>query len=168
MDHDEEPTTADCKLSTMEAEETLELFLPAEDRVNNLLVKAPLFVNIVRELDSSSDSLEFNLSPEEPFFRLSTRGLLGEIHVDISPNSEMIEKFNCKETTKLTYKLGHIKQLEKVMNISSRISINIGPDAGLLHLQMIIEPNSNNATHNTTLPYKMYAEFFCTALIEDE
>lgn len=52
-----------------------------EDVVCKVIIRAPDFKEVLVDLDSSSDFVEFFLSPDDPYFRITTEGLAGKFEV---------------------------------------------------------------------------------------
>lgn len=78
------------------------------------------------------------MSPRPPYFVISTQGIAGECLVEFAHNNEMVESFQCKETTKFKYLLAHIKPAVKAMVCSSKISLRTN-DSGLLCFQYMLK-----------------------------
>lgn len=68
--------------------------MATECRVNNVVVKAPLLVNIIHELDMTADHLILFLSPDPPHFRISTEGMLVSIKFDYKPLHQKTDLLN--------------------------------------------------------------------------
>lgn len=60
----------------MEADDLAELSLADECTLNNIVVNSNQFVNLLAELDSSADVFELFTSPDAPFFKICTIGIL--------------------------------------------------------------------------------------------
>ncbi len=51
------------------------------DVVCKIILRAPDFREVLADLDSTSDFVEFSLSPTSPYFRITTEGLAGKFQV---------------------------------------------------------------------------------------
>lgn len=71
----------DCSLKTMEAEDILDFDFPVSNVVNKVILQAGDFKDIFNELDSTSECVEIFLSPDAPFFQITTKGVAGECQV---------------------------------------------------------------------------------------
>lgn len=156
--HSEENITADCDIKTMEADDLAELSLADECTLNNIVVNSNQFVNLLAELDSSADVFELFTSPDAPFFKICTIGILGECHIEIPKTSDLVVIFRCTTVCTAQYIFSYIKQLIKVMGLSTKVSISTS-EQGLLGLQLII---------NTESDKQMYVEYYVTALLQND
>ena len=69
---------------------------------------------------------------------ISTKGTVGECHVELPHNTELIETFQCKKEAKSKYLLPHIKPAMKAMFCSNKVSLRTN-EAGLLCFQYMIK-----------------------------
>lgn len=53
------------------------------DAICKIILRASDFREVLADLDSSSDFVEFFLSPDTPYFRITTEGLAGKFQVCI-------------------------------------------------------------------------------------
>lgn len=65
----------------------------------------------------------------------------------------MVDLYECSKKLVSTYAFSNIKQILKVLNLASKVSITIG-ETGLLALQLVV--NSNEI--------QMFVEYYVTAL----
>uniref|UniRef100_A0A1B6D9P5 Cell cycle checkpoint protein RAD1 n=1 Tax=Clastoptera arizonana TaxID=38151 RepID=A0A1B6D9P5_9HEMI len=93
----------DCLLKTMNADDILDFHFPTNSEINKIIVLANDFKEIFNDLDTSTDYVELFLSPEPPYFVITTHGLCGECQVNIPQNCDMIELFECKLDTKSSF-----------------------------------------------------------------
>ena len=78
---EESGVVTDCSLQTQDAEETLDFDFISANVVNKVIMRAEGLREAFNELDMSSDILELMLSPDPPYFRLSTVGYAGSTQV---------------------------------------------------------------------------------------
>ncbi|EZA53970.1 Cell cycle checkpoint protein RAD1, partial [Ooceraea biroi] len=105
--------------------------------------------NVIRRYD-----IILRLSPEEPFFRISTNGLGGTCHIDLPHESSLIDTFQCTSTAISNFKLSHIKPAMKPLSCANRVSLRTN-DAGLLCFQYMIKTENG---HTCFIEY--YVRFF--------
>lgn len=153
-----------------------ELSLADECNLNKIVLNAQPLVEVLQGLDSTSDELELMLSPDPPYFKISTNGLAVSSHsffkdvyiyfgnnlqVDcvfsISKQSEMVTLFQCSKTTKSKYAFSYIKQILKAMSYANKVSISTG-ESELLGLQLFIKSDEK----------QMYIEYYVTAQFADD
>ncbi|KAF5270403.1 hypothetical protein FQR65_LT05591 [Abscondita terminalis] len=112
--HNEEDITVECQIYTMDVDESTEfLCLADECALNKVVVNASQFLDMLTDLDARSDDLELNLSPNPPYFRISTTSTMGESQTDISKHSEMVLLFQCDQIFQAKYAFNYIKQILK-------------------------------------------------------
>ncbi len=71
----------DCRLSTLEAEETLDFDFVSANVVAKLIMAAECLREAFSELDMTSEVVEVSLTPHPPHFRLTTFGYAGTTQV---------------------------------------------------------------------------------------
>lgn len=152
----DENIIVDCELSTMDADEFVDISLADECNMNNIVLAGDSFFDIISDLDMLADDIQFVISNKAPYFQITTTSVLGISHVDISKHSDMVNAFNCKSDFKEKYSFSIFKQLIKIMALASKISISTG-NSGLLGFQIII--NSDDR--------QLFVEYYVTALIND-
>ncbi|KAK9743608.1 Repair protein Rad1/Rec1/Rad17 [Popillia japonica] len=153
LKHNEENISVDCEIQTMNTDEFVELHLSDEHISNKIVLNASALSEVLNELDPTSDDFQISISPDPPYFRITTSSAMGESIIDISKNSEMVDLYECSKKLVSTYAFSNIKQILKVLNLASKVSITIG-ETGLLALQLVV--NSNEI--------QMFVEYYVTAL----
>ncbi|NXX95637.1 RAD1 protein, partial [Centropus bengalensis] len=109
-----------CKINTQEPEELLDFDFCT-----------------FAELDMTSEVLQITMSPDKPYFRLSTFGNAGSAHLDYPRDSDLMEAFHCNQTQTNRYKISLLKPSTKALALSCKVSIRT--DArGFLSLQYMI------------------------------
>lgn len=78
---EEEGIITDCFLKTMGDCEILDFEMLDSDVMCKIILKASDFREVLADLDSSSDFVEFSISQSEPFFRITTEGMAGKFQV---------------------------------------------------------------------------------------
>ncbi|KAL3252105.1 hypothetical protein MRX96_054918 [Rhipicephalus microplus] len=96
--------------------------------------------------------MEVFISPNEPYFRLSTFGAAGTVEVSYSKESDFMESFQCKTEQRNTYKINLMKQCIKALNLSSKVAIRTD-QLGLICFQFLIRTEEGTAT---------FVEYYCT------
>lgn len=127
----------DCSIQTEEPDEALDFNFTSANVVNKIIMKSECLKEAFSELDMTSEVLEILMSPDSPFFRLSTFGHAGSAHVDYPKDSDMVESFECEKTQTNRYKITLLKPSTKALNLSSKISIRMD-NRGFLSLQYMI------------------------------
>ncbi|XP_069757999.1 cell cycle checkpoint protein RAD1 isoform X1 [Narcine bancroftii] len=126
-----------CKIQTQEPEETLDFDFCSINVVNKIILQSESLREAFAELDMSSEVLQITMSPEKPYFRLSTFGDAGSTHCDYSKDSDMIEAFHCNQTHCNRYKISLLKPSTKALALSSKVSLRTD-NRGFLSLQYMI------------------------------
>ncbi|KAF5277562.1 hypothetical protein FQA39_LY18453 [Lamprigera yunnana] len=137
--HNEEDVTIDCQIQTMDVDDNMHL-LSDECTLYKVIFYANRFLDILMDLDSTSDDLELLLSPNPPYFRMSTSSTSGESVITISKDSELMIVFECENEFTSKYSFNYIKQIFKAMHFANKVSILIN-EYGLLGIQLLIDEN---------------------------
>uniref|UniRef100_A0A1E1X4X0 Putative checkpoint 9-1-1 complex rad1 component n=1 Tax=Amblyomma aureolatum TaxID=187763 RepID=A0A1E1X4X0_9ACAR len=147
----------DCKIRTLESEGVMSFDLSKDNVINVVILKSESIKEVWSELDASSEDLEVFMSPNEPYFRLSTFGPAGTVEVAYSKESDYVDSFQCKKEQKNLYRLNLMKPCIKALNLSSKVAIRTD-QLGLLCFQFLIRTDEGTAT---------FVEYYCTPNRED-
>ncbi|CAN7985896.1 unnamed protein product, partial [Ixodes hexagonus] len=143
---EEAGVVTDCEIRTLESTGVINFDLSRDNVINVVIFRTEILKEVWAELDTSSDVLEILISPDEPYFRLTTYGNAGTVQVvDYSKDSEMMESFQCKKQQKNSYKLPMIKQCGKALNLSSKVAMRTD-QLGLICLQFLVRTEDGTAT----------------------
>lgn len=156
LKHSEENSTIDCQLSTIETENIRELSLSDECNLNKVVLEADGLLDILSVLDNNADELQITINNKAPYLQFSSSGNLGNSVVDISKESEIMAIFQCTQRTEFQYAFQNIRQILKVMQYATKVSISTC-ESGLLGLQLVV--NSGDR--------KLYVEYYVTSLYDD-
>ncbi|XP_072926652.1 cell cycle checkpoint protein RAD1 [Hemitrygon akajei] len=126
-----------CKIQTQEPEETLDFDFCNTNVINKIILQSESLREAFTELDMSCEVLQITMSPEKPYFRLSTFGDAGSTHCDYPKDSDMIEAFHCNQTQCNRYKISLLKPSTKALALSSKVSLRTD-NRGFLSLQYMI------------------------------
>ncbi|KXJ27827.1 cell cycle checkpoint protein RAD1 [Exaiptasia diaphana] len=127
----------DCSIQTEEPDETLDFDFSSANVLNKIIMKSECLREAFDELDMTSEVLQILMSPDNPYFRLSTFGYAGSTHSDFPKDCDMVESFECEQTQTNRYKINLLKPSTKALHLSSKISIRMD-DRGFLSLQYMI------------------------------
>ncbi|KAK9879217.1 hypothetical protein WA026_004062 [Henosepilachna vigintioctopunctata] len=156
MKHLDENIIVDCEMKTFSTDDFQGISLAEECNLNKMVLNASIFQELLYRIDNSADEVNLKLSPDPPYFILTSTGRSGESFVTVSKNSEEISVYQCQKTTQAQYLFSNLRQLLKVMNYASKISISMG-ETGLLGIQLVI--NSEDK--------QMYVEYYVTSLVSE-
>ncbi|XP_039262922.2 cell cycle checkpoint protein RAD1-like [Styela clava] len=148
---EEENITTDCSIKTQESEETLDFEFCAANVVNKIIMKADCLRDAFNELDHTSDVVEITMSPQKPYFRLSSSGYCGRTDNDIHKDSDMVEIFQCSEPQSNQYRLSLLKPSVKAVNLASKVCIRMD-HRGFLSFQYMIKNESGQIC---------FVEYYC-------
>ncbi|XP_022257161.1 cell cycle checkpoint protein RAD1-like [Limulus polyphemus] len=141
----------DCRIKTQETEEVLDFQFSPENVVNKVIMKSEILREAWSDLDMTSEILQIVMSPDKPYFRLSTFGNAGTIHVDYSKDSDMVESFQCTQTQSNRYKISLLKPSLKALIQSLKISIRTD-EQGIICLQYMIKTEDEHVC---------FVEYYC-------
>jgi cell cycle checkpoint protein len=142
---EENGVLTDCSIRTQEPEETLDFDFCSANVVNKAILKAECMREVFAELDMTSDVLQILLSPDSPYFRLSTFGNAGTTHFDIPSDSEMMETFDCRQTQAYRFKITLLKPSLKALTLASRVSVRLDT-RGFLSMQYMIRNHDGSVS----------------------
>ncbi|XP_015179482.1 PREDICTED: cell cycle checkpoint protein RAD1 isoform X2 [Polistes dominula] len=153
---EENGVITDCSLKTQNPEGLLDFYLEEQNVYSRVVLKTELLKDILTELDPTSEIIELLLSPEEPFFRISTNGLAGICHIELPHDGDMIENFKCQAAATTKYKLAHIKPAMKALSCAYKTSLRTDT-CGLLCFQYMIKTEEGNVC---------YVEYYISPVID--
>ncbi|KAL1139900.1 hypothetical protein AAG570_006877 [Ranatra chinensis] len=148
----------ECSVKTMEACETLHFSLPSDEAFNKIIADGPQFRELFNDLDPASDYVDIFMSPDPPYFRVTTRSSSCKCQVSVAKGADMIEEFRCTSPATTRYKYSQIKPSLKPLQMSSKVSLQTD-EGGLLCFQFMVRTDTKQLC---------YIEYFCTPVIIDE
>ncbi|XP_014262352.1 cell cycle checkpoint protein RAD1-like [Cimex lectularius] len=154
----EDDILTDCSIKTMETVENVHFSMPVEDVVNKMIVDGPRFKEVLSDLDPDSEYVEMLVSPDPPYFVVTTLSISGKCQVVLPKDADMIEEFSPAVTSVTRYKYSQIKPTMKTLQIASKVSVQLNGQ-GLLCLQFMVKNEQNQLA---------YIEFFCTPVLPEE
>lgn len=75
MKHNEENISVDGEIKTLNVDEDPDISLADECDLNKIVINANIFAEILQRLDNSADELKVEISPDPPYFTLTTNGM---------------------------------------------------------------------------------------------
>ncbi|XP_029861200.1 cell cycle checkpoint protein RAD1 [Aquila chrysaetos chrysaetos] len=126
-----------CKINTQEPDELLDFDFCSTNVVNKVILQSEGLREAFAELDMTSEVLQITMSPDKPYFRLSTFGNAGSAHLDYPRDSDLMEAFHCNQTQTNRYKISLLKPSTKALALSCKVSIRTDAQ-GFLSLQYMI------------------------------
>ncbi|XP_064295719.1 cell cycle checkpoint protein RAD1 [Phalacrocorax carbo] len=126
-----------CKINTQEPDELLDFDFCSTKVVNKIILQSEGLREAFAELDMTSEVLQITMSPDKPYFRLSTFGNAGSAHLDYPRDSDLMEAFHCSQTQTNRYKISLLKPSTKALALSCKVSIRTDAQ-GFLSLQYMI------------------------------
>ncbi|KAL3858199.1 hypothetical protein ACJMK2_012801 [Sinanodonta woodiana] len=149
---EEDGVLTDCSIKTLEPDEVLDFNFLSTNVINKIIMKSECLKEAFSELDMTSEVLQILLSPDPPYFRLSTFGNSGSTHSDFPKDSDMVESFQCTQTQTNRYKISLLKPSVKALALSARVSIRID-NRGFLSLQYMIKNEDGQVC---------FVEYYCS------
>lgn len=134
---EDDGVVTDCSINTVEPEELANFSFSSADVVNKIIMKSLALRDAFQELDMTSEFIQILMSPDTPYFRISTFGNTGSAHIDYPSDSDMVETFECTKVQSNRYKTSLMKPSTKSLVLSSKVSIRMD-DKGFLSLQYMI------------------------------
>lgn len=163
-----------CSLRTLECEMPMNISdLLHQKKLNQLIISAPALREAFNELDWSSSWVELLLSPNEPYFRLSTGSKTGSCEVSFAKGSDTISSFAVTEHQTARYSLAYLTPAAKGLSIATTASIKTNRD-GLLLIQMAIDvgggPSAAAGAPNLVVDGAApaaFVDFYVVPLVDD-
>lgn len=154
--HGEDDLVTECSVKTKTGGDPIEFTIDEDDAsYNKIIVQGPEFSTLVTEINKSADELEINLSVNEPYFRMTTLGVVqSESIVEVAKTSDMILLFQCTATTLAKYKWTHFRMAMKAIALAMKIALTTD-SSGLLALQIMVSGD---------LDAEIHIEFFISPL----
>ncbi|XP_047229063.1 cell cycle checkpoint protein RAD1 [Girardinichthys multiradiatus] len=140
-----------CKINTHEPEEPIDFEFSSSNVTNKVILQSESLKEAFSELDMTSEVLQITMSPNQPYFRLSTFGNSGNAHYDYSKDSDMMELFQCNKTQTNRYKMSLLKPSTKALAISCKVSVRTD-SRGVLSLQYLVRNDDGQIC---------FVEYFC-------
>ncbi|XP_045139370.1 cell cycle checkpoint protein RAD1-like [Portunus trituberculatus] len=157
LELEEDGVVTDCEIKTEEPEDTLDFDFFSTGVMNKIIMRSECLKEVFTDLDVTSEMMEILMSPDAPYFRVSTFGNYGTSQTEISMESELVEHFECKQTLKQRYRMSLIKPSIKPLTAALKVSVRM--DArGFLCLQFMIRTESHHIC---------FIEYFCCPEEED-
>ncbi|XP_038600348.1 cell cycle checkpoint protein RAD1 [Tachyglossus aculeatus] len=126
-----------CRINTQEPEDTLDFDFCSANVINKIILHSEGLGEAFAELDMTSEVLQITMSPDKPYFRLSTFGNAGSSHLDYPKDSDLVETFQCSQSQTHRYKISLLKPSTKALALSCKVSIRTD-NRGFLSLQYMI------------------------------
>jgi cell cycle checkpoint protein len=147
---EEAGVVTDCKIKTREAEECLDFNFANAHIVSKIIMNSDHLKDVLNELDSSSEHIQFCVSPSDQTLELATRGPAGDCEVTVPRSSDMVEHFTCSATSKARYKLAMMKHGIRPLGLAEKVSIRMD-EREFLCLQYMVDTGNGPA----------FLEFYC-------
>lgn len=154
----EDDFITDCSIKTMEAMEIVHFSMPGENTFNKIIADGPQFKDIFNDLDPTSEYIDLFMSPDAPYFKITTLSNIGKCQISIPKDADMIEEFLCSTPAATRYKYSQIKPAMKPVQAATKISIQTD-EIGLLCMQFMVKTESKQFC---------YIEYFCTPVLMED
>lgn len=164
---EEAGVVTECRIKTQDSGDLLDFRLDVERMPVKLILRAEALRQVFTELDTTSDVLEMFVSPNEPHFRLSTFGLPGSTHMDLSRHSDLLESFHCAQSVadgaqldqRWRYQLRLVQvPVLKALALATHVSLRV-EERGFLAMQFMIVMQDKKTC---------FLEFFCVPDMADD
>ncbi|KXS12669.1 Rad1-domain-containing protein [Gonapodya prolifera JEL478] len=141
-----ELSSSDCTiravLSTYDADDAdddeLEETFREDPEISRFVIKSEWLKEAFQELDASSDRVTVLVSPEQPYFQISSSGMSGSAEIEYPKNTDIMESFSCQERSLFSYKLSLLQPSLKALAMSSRIQIKTN-SRGFVSMQHLVQ-----------------------------
>jgi len=153
---EEQGVVTDCQVKTREAEECLDFNFANAKIISKVIMNSDYLKEVFSELDTSSEHIQFLVSPSTPNFQIRTFGPAGDCNVDVPNTSDMVELFTSTATSTAKYKLAMLRHGIKPLTLSEKVSIRMD-ERDFLCLQYMVRTDDGPA----------FLEFYCAPEEDD-
>jgi len=147
---EEHGVVTDCQVKTREAEECLDFNFANAKIISKVIMNSDYLKEVFSELDTSSEYIQFCISPTSPHFQIKTMGPAGDCNVSVPNSSDMMELFTSTSTSTAKYKLAMLKHGIKPLTLSEKVSIRMD-ERDFLCFQYMVRTDDGPA----------FLEFYC-------
>eukprot|EP01116_Phalansterium_solitarium_P024089 TRINITY_DN8709_c0_g1_i1.p1 TRINITY_DN8709_c0_g1~~TRINITY_DN8709_c0_g1_i1.p1 ORF type:complete len:327 (+),score=18.89 TRINITY_DN8709_c0_g1_i1:105-1085(+) len=134
----DEGVFTNCAIQTMDCDDPTNFSFRSHPVANKVIVEACHLRDAFNELDWSSPKLSILLSPDAPYFRLTTIGDAGSCQVDYPKDSEFFEEFSCGKPQMFSYRTAHLQLAVRGLQIAQKTQIRMN-EIGVLSMQHMIK-----------------------------
>ena len=126
------------------------------DVITRIIMLTEYLKDVLQELDSKSDFVEFVICPTEKKFVMSTYEAAVNFSVEIPFDSEIVSHSEVKQYICVRYQLNLLRHALKPISMAEKVSFRIDAKM-LLSIQYMIQLNDDT---------KSYMEFYCAPDVE--
>jgi len=127
-----------CAIKTLDADEITDFNFLGSPIICKVIMDAEGLRDAFSELDWSSPTINFLLSPNDPYFRVSTVSPLGSFEVEYPKDSDLFEQFQCSSVSENRYKLSLLQPCFKALASANRTQIRVNGQ-GVLSFQHMLK-----------------------------
>mmetsp|Transcript_25953 Transcript_25953/g.65220 ORF Transcript_25953/g.65220 Transcript_25953/m.65220 type:complete len:280 (+) Transcript_25953:94-933(+) len=125
------------ELRILDSDGTADLQFNALPILNKVIMRSDTLKEVLSELDWSNDAMVLLLSPDDPFFRISTVGPSASFQIDFPKDADVFEHFSCTQTQQTTYKLRFLQPCLKALAAASKTQVRVNQQ-GMLNLRHMV------------------------------
>ena len=126
--------------------------------VARIIMMTDYLRDVLQDLDSKSEVVEFVVCPQQESFSMSTFGSAVDFCVEIPFDSEIVSHSQVTEYVCVRYQLSLLRHALKPISMAEKVSIRIDTQK-LLAMQYMIQLNDET---------KCYMEFYCAPDVDLE
>ena len=149
---EEQGVINDSQIKTREPEDPLDFNFANANIVSKIILNSDAFKDVFSELDTSSDYIEFIVTPEPRSLTILTSGPAGEASIIVPESSDMVELFTYDSETQshAKYRLSLMRHGIKPLTLSEKVSVRMD-DRDFLCLQYMVRTDQGPA----------FLEYYC-------
>jgi len=147
---EEQGVINDSQIKTREPEDSLDFNFANAKIISKIILNSDSFKEVFSELDTSSDYIEFIVTPEPRSLTILTSGPAGECSVSVPETSDMVELFICEAKSHAKYRLSLMRHGIKPLTLSEKVSVRMD-DREFLCLQYMVRTDQGPA----------FLEYYC-------
>jgi len=147
---EEQGVINDSQIRTREPEDPLDFNFANANVISKIIINSDGFKEVFSELDTSSDYIEFVITPEPRSLTIKTSGPAGDCSVCVPESSDMIELFTCAAQSHAKYRLSLLRNGIKPLTLSEKVSVRMD-EREFLCLQYMIRTDQG----------PVFLEYYC-------
>lgn len=150
----------ECSILTYEVEGYCDLagLYRSTPTVNRVIMQSKALRDSLNEFEKSVPTLTLELSANDPNLRLAANSVSGQVELDFSSSSSVLESFQCGSYQKVSFSFAAMMAMMRALIASTKVNMRTN-DEGILSVQCMVPITSSE---------NCFAEFVILPLVEEE
>lgn len=162
IEFEEMGSMTDCQINSLSEEYGFTAFpaLNSSTETSKMVLRSDVLSEVWEDLDSGSEKITFTVSKYHPFFKISTKSVLGEVDIFLNPGDEGVEKYssNAESPEEFSFRMSLMRNSQSCVHLAKKSVIRTSSH-GFISVQHELEITPNRSA---------YIEYFCQAISDDD